>query len=555
MVKIIKNNTEADIIIPVWNISELEYKKWGKIIIDKNYSILNFCEKEFVPFSPDYNVKGLLGCYYFKDITTLLRSDHKENLSDFLKENINKMNYTVAFVLEAYFFGDIPSLQKFRADRAKKQTIFIDLDGTIVKQAENFHTRPRDIQIIPNTLEKLHNWKFNGYKIVITTGRIKEEHEALKTVLKELNVPFDHLITDLPSGPRTVINDKKPYNPLIGMANAKQVMRNQGIADIHLEQQPEILKTFEGASFAKTYLVQIGDKQLVRKYIYKTKDNTVHFEQLKRQYEDLLRFNFYSHAIVPKVISQVETQNDYWFDLEYLDGYQQLSQFSHKTQIKVLQKLIETMKTNIYCYSKPIDGREWLENYLNEKIYAKYSLISNYGSVFDNLINRTITVNGKNYDGIKNTLEKMSFDRFHPTKISPIHGDLTLQNIMYNESTNHIKLIDMAGSKYMDAIELDLAKILQSIISRYESWNNLDDLVKIINDSEFEVNEVFLEIKNDFANKVCEIFELDLQKGIFYLALYWIRMTPFMLHKKKEYAILGLILCNIYLNKCSIVNK
>jgi len=554
MVKIIKNNTEADIIIPVWNISESEYKKWGKIIINKNYSIMNFCEKEFVQFSPDYSVKGLIGCYYLKDITVLLRSDLKENLSDFLKETLNKLNYTVAFILEAYFFGDIPSLQKFRADRAKKQTIFIDLDGTIVKQADNFHTQPRDMQIITNTLEKLHYWKFNGYKIVITTGRIKEEHELLKTALKELNVPFDYLITDLPPGPRTVINDKKPYNPLIGMANGKQIMRNQGIADIHLEQQPEILKIFDGGSFAKTYLIQIGDKQLVRKYIYKTKDNTVHFEQLKRQYEDLLRFNFYSPAIVPKVISQVETQDDYWFDLEYLEGYQQLSQFSQKIQLKVLQKLINNMKTNIYCYSKSINGREWLENYLNEKIYVKYSLISNYGLVFDNLINSTIIVNGKKYSGIKNTLKKISFDMYYPTKINPIHGDLTLQNIMYNVSTNDIKIIDMAGAKYMDIIESDLAKLLQSIISRYELWEAIDYVVKVISDSEFEINNMFLDFKNDLAYAICEIFGLDLQSGIFYLALYWIRMTPFMLHKKKEYAILGLILCNTYLNNCSIIN-
>jgi hypothetical protein len=548
IVNMLKTNIDADIILPVWNIQEDEFKKWGKIIIDKYDNIQNFYEKQFVPFSSDYNVKGLIGCYYFRNIAILLNTTKKENISDFLVDNKDTLKYKISYISEAYFFGDQPTLEKFRAERAKKMTIFIDLDGTIIKQNENYSVVSNEMEVLSGSLEKLNNWKNQGHEIVITTGRPIQYEQQLIIALAELNIPYDRFITGLPSGPRLIINDKKPYNSFIEMASAIQLPRNKGISDINLDSQIEILHVFNGASFAKTCLIKLRDNKVVRKYIYKSNENLIHYEQLKRQYEDLIRFNFYSPGFSPKMLSQKETHNEYWYDLEYLEGYMELSKYNNNIQTKVLYSLIDRLKSDIYCYSKNIDGHQWLNNYINEKIFAKYDLIANYGDIFNNFIYGSITINNIRYNGIQKLLNNINIYKFIPNKIHPIHGDLTLENILYNETINDFKVIDMAGAKYMDVKEADLAKLLQSIVSKYESWQHRDKLVTIINNDTFIIDQEFLQFENHLGNEIAKQFDANLEKGLFYLALYWIRMTPFMIVKGTEHATLGLILCVLYLN-------
>jgi hypothetical protein len=545
---ILQSDIESDIIIPVWNIKEDNFQKWGKVVIDKYDNIQSFYEKQFVPFSPDYTVKGLIGCYYFRNIAILLNTTKKENISDFLVDNKDTLKYKISYISEAYFFGDQPSLETFRADRAKKMTIFIDLDGTIIKQNDNYSVNSKEIEVLPGSLERLNNWKNQGHTIVITTGRPIEYEEQLIIALTELNIPYDRFITGLPSGPRLIINDKKPYNSFIEMASAVQLPRNKGISDIKLDSQIEILHIFNGASFAKTCLIKLGDNKVVRKYIYKSNENVIHYDQLKRQYEDLIRFNFYSPGFAPKMLSQKETHNEYWYDLEYLEGYMELSKYNNVIKTKVLYSLIDKLKTDVYCYSKNIDGIQWLDNYMNEKIFVKYDLIAKYGDIFNNFIYGSITINNVKYNGIKSLLGNINIYKFIPNKVHPIHGDLTFENILYNETINDFKVIDMAGAKYMDVKEADLAKLLQSIVSKYESWQHRDRLVTIINNDTFIIDEEFLHFENDLANEITKQFDTDLEKGLFYLALYWIRMTPFMIVKGTEHATLGLILCILYLN-------
>lgn len=548
IVNMLKTNIDADVILPVWNIQEDEFKKWGKIVIDKYDTIQNFYEKQFVPFSTEYDVKGLIGCYYFKDIKYLLNTTKKENISDFLVENIDALKYKVSYIAEAYFFGDQPYLEKFRADRAKRMTILIDLDGTLIKQNESYSVNAKELELLPGSLETLRSWKNQGHQIVITTGRPKEYEEAIIHALLELGVTYDTIISGLPSGPRIIINDKKPYNSFIEMASAIQLPRNKGVLDITFDPQIEILQVFNGASFATTCLIKVGNNRVVRKYIYKSHENTVHYEQLKRQYEDIIRFNFYSPGIVPKMLSQKETHSEYWYDLEYLEGYKELFKYTDNVKRNVLISLIEILHADVYCYSKNIDGQQWLDNYLNEKIYAKYDLIAKYGDIFYNFIYDSIVINNTQYKGIKQLLDKINIYKVTPNKIHPIHGDLTLENILYNDSANDFKVIDMAGAKYMDVKEADLAKLLQSIVSKYESWPHRDRLVDIIDNKTFVIDEEFLHFESELATEITKQFGIDLNAGLFYLALYWIRMTPFMIIKSSKHAALGLCLCVLYLN-------
>jgi len=94
-----------------------------------------------------------------------------------------------------------------------KKTIFCDLDGTLFFYRDwlKFSTRDDD-KIIKSTFHFLLNEYDEGSKIVITTARPSELEDYTKKQLKKHRVPSHHLIMDLPTGQRILINDLNPDN-------------------------------------------------------------------------------------------------------------------------------------------------------------------------------------------------------------------------------------------------------------------------------------------------------------------------------------------------------
>lgn len=161
-------------------------------------------------------------------------------------------------------------------------------------------------------------------------------------------------------------------------------------------------------------------------------------------------------------------------------------------------------------------------------------------------------INDIEIKGVAVTLSEIAMNDFVPEHASPIHGDLTLENILYNLSTGESKLIDPAGSRYMDAYELDIGKIMQSIISKYETWGEYVDLIKMDGTSIY-VPEGLLDLHKDVVSEIlmCITCKPDklFGKGLFYLATHLIRLIPFMIHKSKEKSLFALTLAAYYLYK------
>ena len=117
----------------------------------------------------------------------------------------------------------------------KSKTIFCDLDGTLIK-----HSNPVDIQnpeyeleVLPGTHDKLREWDFKGYYIIITTGRKRSAREATKKQLSRAGILYDELIMGVGGGDRIVVNDRKP-NSDRDTAYAINLNRNQGVDDVKI---------------------------------------------------------------------------------------------------------------------------------------------------------------------------------------------------------------------------------------------------------------------------------------------------------------------------------
>ncbi|MBQ4493279.1 MAG: hypothetical protein II972_01565 [Elusimicrobiaceae bacterium] len=86
-------------------------------------------------------------------------------------------------------------------------TWIFDVDGTIVKhngyKIDGKDTLLEGVKEFFATLPKED-------KVVLLTSRTKQQIEDLKVFLKENNIRYDVIISDMPMGERILVNDDKP---------------------------------------------------------------------------------------------------------------------------------------------------------------------------------------------------------------------------------------------------------------------------------------------------------------------------------------------------------
>jgi hypothetical protein len=538
-------NSDCEIIIPTSIFEEKNYANWGKVKKNLKTGQLTFYEKEFVQFDSAHKVLGLLGCYFFRNIETIKHYSSFANFSDIFPLLIQDgKRISIVEIINRGSFGTPDDLIQYRYQLAKKRTYFVDIDGTLLYLPKHVSYDSKDIQIIQGTLEKLNEWKNQGHKIVLTTGRITERREKLERMLHELNIPFDQLVTGLHPGPRILINDKKPYCVFHRMAIAVQLTRNEGISAINIPNTPEIIRLLKGGSFASVFLIKNNGINMVRKYIEKRKETKIHYETLRRQLDELKRFDFYCPNSVPKIYDVFESEDEFYFDMEYLENYTEIAHLDFEKIRQLVPRVIKQMNDTIYCYSKNVDGVEWLNHFISEKIFSKFSLIENTNHIFNKLLNsKYVTINNKSVKGLRYYIETLDMKMYAPESICPVHGDLTLENILYNVENDSIKLIDQSGARYMEPKEFDSAKLLQSLLAKYETWDSREWLSKVDSNGSIQIPEEFLNLNIDsytfmldsFGNDKAKIFS----KSVFFLAMYFIRMLPFLLKKSESHAVCG----------------
>ena len=449
-------------------------------------------------------------------------------------------------IRHASFFGTPKQLENFRFSRAQTYTLFVDVDGVLVHH-ETKH-------LLPKVLETMQSWKNMGHFIILTSA---SSLEYVKELSNKFNLPNDYIISDLSPGPRIIINDIKPYLPFYQMADGICTQRDEGVEDINISKYipPRILKHFNGASFAKTYLVTDNDNVFVRKHILKTEKTKDHVSTLRRQYEDLMRWEYISKGIVPKVLNYYESSSHLYFDMEYLANYETLSQFDNDTVHSTLKNLVSRISKDIYSFKRIIvDKGKWMNEFMQSKIYPKFE-----NSLLPHLTKHNgIIINGKKYTDLARMFASIPYDKFAPDYEGMIHGDLTLENIMYNAHTDDVKVIDHAGSRYIDAIEMDIGKLFQSLLCSYHKWDilctqlDIDDANELLR---YTIPDELVVTKDDVLHKFTWLkyynsnISVAYDRGVFFMTTYFIRMLPFFIAKSKSHATLLLLLCHVYLGQ------
>ena len=118
----------------------------------------------------------------------------------------------------------------------RPKCILLDIDGTILyhhgtldKQVKN------EPELLSGTLEKLHEWDKEGYRIILITGRKESLRQHTENQLLNLGICFDQLVMGVGGGTRVLINDLKDDGQKT--AFAVNIPRNHGISGVDLQNE------------------------------------------------------------------------------------------------------------------------------------------------------------------------------------------------------------------------------------------------------------------------------------------------------------------------------
>jgi len=95
----------------------------------------------------------------------------------------------------------------------KKNTYFVDIDGTIFVYRKFETYESSEAQVIKSTKQYLQQVKDEGHMIILSTARPENLRDHTVYELSKNNIPYDRLIMGIERGPRYLINDLSPKEP------------------------------------------------------------------------------------------------------------------------------------------------------------------------------------------------------------------------------------------------------------------------------------------------------------------------------------------------------
>lgn len=100
------------------------------------------------------------------------------------------------------------------------KTWIFDVDGTLVKH--NGYKIDGYDTLLSGVKEFFENLSIDD-KVILLTAREEKYLQSLKDFLKNNNIRYDYLLTDMPMGERILVNDRKPS----GLNTAFSINKNR----------------------------------------------------------------------------------------------------------------------------------------------------------------------------------------------------------------------------------------------------------------------------------------------------------------------------------------
>lgn len=232
-----------------------------------------------------------------------------------------------------------------------------------------------------------------------------------------------------------------------------------------------LVRTFKGGSNAVTILAWQDGGLVVKKVTLEQ-----HGPKLAEQHAWLVRYGHLPH--IPEVRREIVGAGFYAFDLEYREDYVPFFEFIHSSGLDrsraVLTGVLDFAWSELY-EEAPREHRPMaLDAYLRDKVEGKVRDAAAMSAVLATLVREeTLTINGRPYPNLWASLETLRACERACTELAtfghtPIHGDLTVDNILVGPEGADFLLIDPNDENAISDPVVDMGKLYQSLHSGYE---------------------------------------------------------------------------------------
>lgn len=201
----------------------------------------------------------------------------------------------------------------------------------------------------------------------------------------------------------------------------------------------------------------------------------------------------------------------------------------------VLRSVLECIEKRLF--SKNRHRADKTKEYVDIKVWKNLEIIEKAMKGLEN--NDSINVNGlklptlKTYKTLFDDLENI----FKNDCYCDIHGDLTIENIVYKNGDYY--LIDPNAGNIHDCEFLDYAKLLQSLHGNYEMLRTVKD-IRISSDGVSFVltkSEAYANLYQRYKEYLYEKFNEEQIKSIYcHEIIHWIRLLPYQIRKNEKMA-------------------
>jgi hypothetical protein len=306
---------------------------------------------------------------------------------------------------------------------------------------------------------------------------------------------------------------------------------------LHAVSDSTIVRLFAGGSDAITALVSVDNKLMIRKFA--TNDASA---KLLKQYEWI---NKHQNACFPlvRLVKRSQQSDPFYYDMPLVVPSSDYFDYIHTNPIDssmlILNQVYETLSQHHQQYETLLPDDSMIDAYLQEKVISNTQIILSFAREFIN--GETFSINGKSFI-FQEFAPLMDIrwlkEQIHYRKISEIHGDLTIENIIVApNSLFGWYIIDPNSENRFNTPLIDWAKQFQSLHLGYESMNRNpvchlenDKLSLPISKSE-EYSILFKHLEQRI---LADHGQKYLNEVYFHELVNYLRLTPYKIRQDKQ---------------------
>lgn len=305
----------------------------------------------------------------------------------------------------------------------------------------------------------------------------------------------------------------------------------------------QIISDYSAGSNATTLFAIKDDRTIFRKYVVGADADKLHdqVEWIER-YKDVIP--------LPVILEEKRNEGMTLYDMPAVTGASGLFEYIHtnptEKSAEIIKSVFRDLEENLYTAGEKKATADIIERYIDEKILKNIARIEENHRWSELLRYDEIVINGQKVKGfphLKEALDKEKLKEvFAVDTISPIHGDVTVENIIVtpqgSESGSYY-LIDPNTGNILDSRLIDYSKLLQSLHGGYEFLMRTERCTISGNTIRFisGVSRAYRDLYGEYKTFLAERFNEAEIRSIYYHEIAdWLRLMPYKLEHDESRA-------------------